>query len=301
MNDEFVQIAKNRGKDGLKWLEDIPKIITQYEKKWSIKVFSPFKLSYNYVAPAEKLDGTQVVIKIGFPKDREFQTEIDALSVFNGDGIEKILEADKENWVMLIEKVTPGLPLSTLEDDEEATRILAGVMKKLWKPIPRENKFIPISEWMKAIPKLKLKYKGRKYPHISGALVDKAESLFEELIATSETPVLLHGDLHQDNILSSDRAGWLAIDPKGIAAERAYETGAMIRNPYPKMYKHPDLKEIITKRINILSEELEIDSQRIYKWCLAQTVLSAVWSIEDEGGRWEHALSVAEIMNEIKI
>src|SRR6266567_6137524 len=42
--------------------------------------------------------------------------------------------------------------------------------------------------------------------------------------ASSAEPVLVHGDLHHDNVLSSARAGWLAIDPKGVAAEPAYET-----------------------------------------------------------------------------
>ena len=46
-----------------------------------------------------------------------------------------------------------------------------------------------------------------------------AELLFRELLASSEAPVLLHGDLHHFNILSSDRRPWVAIDPKGLSGE----------------------------------------------------------------------------------
>lgn len=301
MNNEFEQNLKNRGEEGALWLKNIPEIIASCEKKWELKVLPPFALTWNYVAPATRSDGTNVVLKIGFPTDKEFKTEIAALEVFNGEGIEKLLEEDKENSVILIERVQPGISLSSLADDEKATRILTHVMKKLWKPLPPKHNFITIRQWSSAIPKLKEKYKDATIPHLPQYLVDKADAFFEELIATSAEPMLVHGDLHQDNILSSDRDEWLAIDPKGIAAEPAYETAAMIRNPYIKMENNRNIKKIMQKRIQIMADELGFDRKRVYKWCLAQTVLSAVWSIEDQEKRWEHSLAVAEALNEIKI
>ena len=98
---------------------------------------------------------------------------------------------------------------------KEATRILASVMKHLWKPLPEKHDFITIAEWSNAISQ----YHGTSGP-LPSYLVDKAERLFAELIASSAEPVLVHGDLHHENVLSSARAGWLAIDPKGVAAER---------------------------------------------------------------------------------
>jgi streptomycin 6-kinase len=299
MTDEFVQHALSNGEEGAQWLKKIPEIITKYEKKWAVRVAPPFKLSYNYVAPAIRKDGSPAVIKIGFPKDREFQSEIDALAVFDGQANEKLLESDKESAVILIERVIPGISLSSLDDDEEATRILASLMKKLWKPLPPNNNFITLSEWSQAIPQYKEKYKGQD-GHLSSYLVDKAENLFKELIATSAEPMLVHGDLHHDNVLSSDRNGWLTIDPKGVAAEPAYETAAMIRNPYEKMKNRADLQNIISKRIRILSEELQLDAQRIHQWCLAQTVLSAVWNYQGVKGS-DHAITIAEALDSLKI
>jgi streptomycin 6-kinase len=231
--------------------------------------------------------------------DTEFKSEIEALKIFQGDGIEKLLKEDPESCAILIERLHPGKPLSELDDDDQATRILAGVMKKLWKPLPEEHHFSSLSEWTKALYDLKERYPDGNYPHISSQLVSKAISWLEMLIQTSDKPMLIHGDLHHDNVLSSDRGGWLAIDPKGVAAEPCYEVGAMIRNPYKKMDKHPRMQEIMKRRIEILSEELGFDRERIYQWCLVQTVLSAVWSIEDPHGRWEHSLDTATILEKI--
>ncbi|HYX51410.1 MAG TPA: aminoglycoside phosphotransferase family protein, partial [Ktedonobacteraceae bacterium] len=117
----------------------------------------------------------------------------------------------------------------------------------------------------------------------------------------SAEPVLVHGDLHHDNVLSAQRAEWLAIDPKGVAAEPAYETAAMLRNPQIKLQNYPDIEKILHRRILVLSEVLQIEPQRIHQWGLAQTVLSAVWSAEDEGRGWEHAIAVAEVLDKITI
>jgi streptomycin 6-kinase len=102
-------------------------------------------------------------------------------------------------------------------------------------------------------------------------------------------------------VLSSERAEWLAIDPKGIAAEPAYETAAMLRNPSIKLQNNPDIAKILFHRIMVMSEALQIEPQRIHQWGLAQTVLSAVWSAEDGGTGWQYAIGVAEVLDKITI
>ncbi len=75
----------------------------------------------------------------------------------------------------------------------------------------------------------------------------------------------MHGDLHHGNILSATREPWLAIDPKGVIGDLTYETTAFLRNPYPEFLKRPDPKKDIHRRIEIFSQELDIDAERIKK------------------------------------
>lgn len=299
MNEEFVKHALRLGKTGKKWLEQIPEIIREYEKIWSFKALLPYNLTYNYVTPVIRNDGSNAVLKIGFPDDYEFQTEIDALTRFNGDGIAKILKADKKRAVILIEQVIPGIPLSNIKNDEKATKIIASIMKKLWKPLPKNNNFITISEWTKELPKYYELHKNNNGSSIPNYLVKKAIDLFKELIATSSAPVLTHGDLHHDNILLSNRDVWLAIDPKGIAAEPAYETAAMIRNPYSKLKEIKNLEEFLRKRVIVLAAELNIDASRIHKWSFAQTVLSGVWTSDDLRDS-SHAVRITKALDSIR-
>lgn len=295
---EFEKHAHNRGEAGDKWLKSIPQIIASCEKKWNIQVQQPFDLSWNYVAPVIRVDGSSAVLKVGFPEDKEFQSETDALEVYDGDAAAKLYEKDIEMTAILIERVNPGLPLSLEEDDDKATRILAKMMKLLWKPLPESYTFPTVADWVKGIQRFKVQISEES--SIPWYYIDKADEYFRELIETSSQPMLLHGDLHHDNVLSSHRSGWLVIDPKGVAAEPAYETAAMIRNPQKQMKNSPSLKNKLERRIRVMADELQFDSERIYKWCYAQTVLSAIWSFEDRENV-KKTVQIAEILDRMSI
>jgi streptomycin 6-kinase len=112
--------------------------------------------------------------------------------------------------------------------------------------------------------------------------------------------VLLHGDLHQDNILAATRRPWLAIDPKGVVGEPAYETAACLHNPQPQLLNMPQPGRVLARRVDQLAEELNLDRARVRGWGLAQAVLAAWWGVEDGGHVWDAALGCAELLAAIK-
>ena len=83
-----------RGEAGVEWLKGIPALVAQLEHRWSLETGPPFpEIWINWVAPASSADGASVVLKLSFPEDKEFKTEAEALRVFNGRGITKLLRA----------------------------------------------------------------------------------------------------------------------------------------------------------------------------------------------------------------
>ena len=103
-------------------------------------------------------------------------------------------------------------------------------MRELWRPLPPDSQFPTASQWAAGLSDLRKTFEGGTGP-FPARLVEQAESLFRELLGSAEPSVLLHGDLHHFNILAGQRRPWLAIDPKGMAGEPAYEVGALLRNP----------------------------------------------------------------------
>jgi streptomycin 6-kinase len=278
--------------DGAAWLEHLPSTIADCERRWSLVVAPPVNLSYNYVAPAVRSDGTAVMLKLGVPH-REFSTEIAALRLYGGRGCGRLLDADESLGIMLLERLSPGTPLADLADDQAATAVAAEVMRQLWRPAPPDHSFPTVVDWAKGMPRLRAEFGGGTGP-FPPRLVEKAEWLFADLLASTAAPVLLHGDLHHWNILAADRQPWLAIDPKGIVGEPAYEVGALLRN---KLDVAPDIKQLTARRIDQLAEALGFDRQRLLAWCMAQAVLSAWWSYEDHGSGWEEMVEFAQLLD----
>jgi streptomycin 6-kinase len=300
MHRQFIQNARDRGEEGATWLKRIPDLVRRAEHKWSISAGRPFELSYNYVAPAKMRDGTPVVLKIGFPGDKEFQSEINSLLVFNGNGLVRLLEYERDYSTMLLERIEPGSSLEDIQDDAEATRVLASVARMIHRPLTEIHNFPSVAEWFKGFRRLRDAFDGTTGP-LPSRIVEEAEELYEELIATMTRPGLIHGDLHHGNVLCGTRELWIAIDPKGVVAEPAFETAAMLRNPYSRVEQSTNLYQLLDGRINILSGELEIEPERIRKWGFAQTVLSAIWHIEDHGMGWEFPMAVAAVLRTIRL
>ena len=284
------------GAAGQVWLDELPARIADYERRWAIQVGLPFaNLSYNYVAPAVRSDGAQLILKLGMPHP-ELSSEIAALRHWDGHGSARLIEAEPERGALLIERLLPGNMLLDLTDDDEATRIAAQVMGALWRPAPPapdDAVFPTAARWASGLQRLRTRYGGGTGP-LPEVMVQRAETLFVDLLALSGAPMLLHGDLHHENILSAERAPWLAIDPKGLIGEAEYEVGALIRNPLPRLLARPDVTATLARRFDILAETLGFDRQRMIAWSYAQAILSAWWHIEDHGHGWEPTIALAE-------
>ena len=291
----FVKTVTSTFTGGAEWLEKLPNLLAECEWRWGLVIRpSNFTLSYNYVAPARLADGTEIVLKVGVP-NRELTTEIEALQLYAGRGCVRLLDADPDQGILLLERLHPGEMLTIVTDDDEATRLAALAMQTLWRPLPAEHNFPSVADWAAGLAGLREEFGGGTGP-FDKRLVDTAESLFIDLLAFSGERVLLHGDLHHYNILSAGD-GWRVIDPKGVAGEPAYEVGALLRNPFT-LFDEPDLKRITARRLDILAETLDMDRERLRQWSLAQAVLSAWWSYEDGGdfADCEAALHLAAVL-----
>jgi streptomycin 6-kinase len=286
------------GRAGAEWLERFPETLAACARRWSLELGRAFEpVSYNYVVRATRADGARAVLKLGFP-GRGLLTEAAALRHFDGRGCARLLDSDLEAGALLIERLEPGTSLVELADearDEEATVAAAGVMRELWRPAPERHDFPTAAGWAEGFGRLRSRFGGGCGP-LPGELVAEAEALFEELLDSSAEPVLLHADLHHGNLLAAGPGRWLAIDPQGLIGEPAYEVGALLRNPLPQLFEMRRPVEVLSRRLDTLAAELNLDRARLRAWGLAQSVLSAWWSIEDHGAGWEPAVEFFRLL-----
>ena len=217
-------LIDHREDKGRAWLDRLPALLAACERQWGLNIGVRFpSQSPHYVAPALRADGEALVVKVCAPTG-EFVQEAEALRLFAGRGTVQLLSCDPSNEVLLLERLQPGTPLSCAADDEQATSIAATVMRQLWQPVLQGHPFPSVFDWGAGFAHLRQHYGGGSGP-FPPALLEEAETLFTELSTSMAEPVLLHGDLHHDNILAAEREPWLAIDPKGLIGEPAYEMG----------------------------------------------------------------------------
>ncbi|HEV2719153.1 MAG TPA: aminoglycoside phosphotransferase family protein [Thermoanaerobaculia bacterium] len=205
------------------------------------------------VRRVELPDGTPAVLKL----TRTAAQEAAALRAFDGRGSVRLLA--ENSGALLLERAEPGYDLSRLAavDDRQATSIAASVARKLWREAPAG--FPSVETWEADL-----------------ARDEDASAVFRELVGSMPQTFFLHGDLHHLNILASGDE-WLAIDPKGIVGERACEIGPLVLNPVGLL----DLAAILNRRIDQLSEELDLDRERARAWTFVRAVLAISWARED--------------------
>ena len=279
------------------WLNNLPTILASCAQRWHLTLLpSVAHLSFHYVVPAVRTDGTPVMVKACSPTG-EFAAEAEALRLLAGPGMARLLAVDETAEVLLLERLMPGTTLAELvpEQDERATSILAALMRKIWQPTPAEHNFPTVEDWGKGFERLRARYNGG-YGPFPRHLVEEAETLFAELNSSAQSHMLLHGDLHHENILQTGNE-WRAIDAKGVVGDPGYETGLLCYNPMPQLNQVPNLHALLARRVDQLAEELDIERVRIRGWGLAQCMLSAWWHVEDGYQQPpQNVLACAEIM-----
>jgi streptomycin 6-kinase len=218
-----------------------------------------------------------LVLKL-LPQGSDEYRSAEVLAHWDGRGAVRLIE--QAPGAVLIERAMPGADLSPLVqagDDQAATLILCQVMAQLNRAPPPGARLRTISDWGDGFARNRA---AAVTLGVDGALIDKAATLFRRLCETQAEPIVLHGDLQHYNVVRDAARGWLAIDPKGILGEPAYETGAMLRNPIASPQLCAD-SAIIARRAQQVCAQLGYPYQRVIGWCFSQWVLSVLWAIED--------------------
>ncbi len=258
------------------FLDALPDRIEALAARWSVTLEPHFPdLSYNYVAPARRADGTRAVLKVSRHVG-ETRTEIAALRLWDGDGAARLLDADPDGGALLIERLEPGTMLSEVaeQDDDAATLIAAGVLRRLWRSAPEGHGLRPLESWCAAYDRNR-EALSRGDGGFPAAIFQRADALRRDLLASTPELTVLHGDIHHYNILRDHRGSWLAIDPDGHAGDRCFDVCQFFRNPRDRASP-----QVNRRRLDIFCAELGLDRQRTKDWCFVHAVLDACWQFE---------------------
>jgi streptomycin 6-kinase len=242
---------------GKAWLADLPRKVEQIAAIWELDHLHPFdNLSYNYV-----LEGYQksnpIVLKISLD-ELSLNKEAKALAAFADYGAVEILAHTNE--ALLLQRAVPGnlLKAQFPKGHPNTIKIACDVAKRLHQaPLPKDNHFPHIKDLLVTLD---------KEWNIPRFHREKARTLKNILLEKQGASVLLHGDLHQDNILSNGN-DWLIIDPKGVIGSPINEMWAFVEDPKNDLI--------------FISKYFDFNHDDVIQWYYVHLVLAACWQVED--------------------
>ncbi|WP_405797749.1 aminoglycoside phosphotransferase family protein [Streptomyces sp. NBC_01506] len=273
-----AELAKTQerffGARGRAFIAALPERAAHFLKRWELRSTGPVTHGMcALVLPVERADGTPCVLKLQ-QLDEETAGEPVALRQWDGDGAVRLLEYDEESGTLLLEGLDAGRDLSGVPV-RDGVAVIAGLLARLTA--------LPAPAGM------------RELGGIAAAMLDEtpvtvrslADSADRRLLLDCAAAVrevagepgdrLLHWDLHFENVLApvggAGREPWLAIDPKPLAGDPAFEL-------LPALVNRFDAGDILW-RFDLMTEVMGLDRERARAWTLGRVLQTCLWGIHE--------------------
>jgi streptomycin 6-kinase len=229
----------------------------------------PFSTSYGSHLLPVIADGRVAMLKIAGGEEEETGGRL--MAWWAGDGAAHVLAIDGP--AILLERLCGPRSLAAMArsgEDDEATRILCATAAHLHAPRDAQPPatLVPLARWHRSLAEAAAREGGR---------FAEAWSIAERLLAEPRDVVVLHGDLHHDNVLDGGARGWLVIDPKGLIGERGFEFANLFRNPDSDVALAPGR---LARQAQIVAAVADLEPARLLQWVFTYAVLGAAWSLE---------------------
>ncbi|MFI9047454.1 aminoglycoside phosphotransferase family protein [Streptomyces sp. NPDC053427] len=271
--------ARTFGEAGRAWIAALPTLVAELLDRWELKRDGePGAGEASLVLPALRKDGTRAVLKLQMPRE-ETTAALIGLRTWNGQGTVRLLDHDPESSAMLLERLDGARTLASIEDDDVAMGILAGLQARLVSA--------PAPQRLRSLGDIATKML-EQVPHAVTALTDPADRQRLHGWATAVAELvgepgdrMLHWDLHYDNVLAAEREPWLAIDPEPLTGDPGFDLWPALDSRWDDVVAKNDTFRVVRRRFDLLTEVLSLDRARAIGWTLGRLLQNSLWDIED--------------------
>lgn len=197
----------------------------EHLRRWRLEVDgNPIVTPGARLLPVRR-DGVAAMLKVATADEEKSGARV--MLWWGGRGAAPVLEICED--AILLERALGDHSLAAFSRfgrDDEATRIICNTIEVLHRshkphtaPLPV---LVPLSVWFGSLQPAAVRY--------GGLFVESARAA-SALLSSPQEVVVLHGDIHHNNILDFGLRGWLAIDPKGLYGERGFDYANLFCNP----------------------------------------------------------------------
>jgi len=265
-------LEKYLGADTDRFIANAEVLINKYIKQWQL-----YQLHYmvtntvNMLFTCDSAIHGQCVLKVCLPGP-EVATEINCISAYEGKGYVKLWGYNLSDSILLLERVAPGTQMWAVKDYKQRAQLVAKTIKNLPFVQCNQGKYPTYKTWMKGIHK-KLRCMGG----LDDALfyLDKALGIYDEIKEKYNRNVLLHGDMHQENLLLNHQGNYTIIDPKGVVDDPIMETARFLMNEIPCK------PEKIYAMVSLMAPIIGVEEADMLKSMYIDAALGQCWTFEE--------------------
>ncbi|SEM61356.1 aminoglycoside phosphotransferase family protein [Streptacidiphilus jiangxiensis] len=268
---------------GQAWLDALPGLAEAYLAQWELtleRVCEPGG-QISLVLLVRRADGSPAALKLGYPHP-EGEQEHAALAHWDGHGAVRMYACAPQDGAMLLERAQGDVSLRSLPESKAMLEAL-GTLRRLWVAPPEAHPFTSVADYVGGLREVLTRRRTMPAAAELRPLVDEALDVSAGMLQDSTTRderLLLHGDYHHGNVLAAERSPWLAIDPKPLVGERAYDLAWLAQDRLDTLAGSPGPEAAARRRLQRLAADAAVDPERLRGWTLFRTVEAGLWSLD---------------------
>ncbi|MGW7087414.1 aminoglycoside phosphotransferase family protein [Streptomyces sp. NPDC054871] len=284
------QKALSLGGLGERWLAELPGLVRDLERRWSIEVGSSLPGgSASYVARARTRDGRDAVLKVSLPAP-DFADQVRTLRLAEGRGYAQLLAHDLNRHALLLEALGPSMDRLGLAPRQQMETLCA-MLRSAWR-VPRAAVLTadPAQDKARALGEMV----GRLWESLgrpcSERVVTRALAYAERRAAAFDPGrcVVVHGDPHPGNALRvtaprvGAEAGFVFVDPDGFLADPAYDLGVVLRDWCGELRGLDGVAAggLVRSYCALLADLTGSDQRAIWEWGFLERVSTGLYVLD---------------------
>lgn len=243
------------GKGAHRWVPKLLDRVSDLAAEWDLTVGAEFRSGNSSVVLRCRHRGGEAILKLS-PDSYAVREETEMLLQFAPSGrVPAVLAADR--GAVLLEAVDPGALVEKLPAPPTPAEYAAFLidLHSAGDPASAPRK---LADWLEVLFSSATK---------RGADLTGSRGLRDELLAQPTDEVLLHGDLHLGNVLTSDTKGLVAIDPMACVGDASFDAVDYVLEGL-------DREEMVRRR-DALAAAADIDVDRLDAWCRVTAPIGA--------------------------
>ncbi|MGC5702167.1 phosphotransferase [Pseudomonas sp. NFXW11] len=242
-----------------------------YLKRWHLLPDGePIVTPSSRLLPVRLADGAPGMLKIALDENEQAGNRL--MAWWAGEGAARVYAQEGDALLMERAMGTGSLMRMALAGQhDEVSQIVCATLARVHRPRAQPlPPLLSLDAWFVDL---------REAAPQQGGLLLRSLSEAEQLLAAPRERVVLHGDVHHDNVLDFAERGWQVIDPKRVYGERGFDFANLICNPDLPSATDPGR---FTRQVQVIARAAQLEPRRLVQWVLAFSGLSAAWFLQDD-------------------